>query len=118
MAIAGVGPFEVANAVGLVSFAVVGALKGADADLDLFGIVVLGVAVWRFVGPVLDHPAVLLPDAVGLAAFAATGALVGGAVFWAVSRVASPPAPTASCVGAVLLLRLLALHYDWELPTP
>ncbi|WP_435195819.1 trimeric intracellular cation channel family protein [Natronomonas sp. EA1] len=202
-ALGGVGPFEVANAVGLVAFAMVGALKGADADLDLFGIVVLGVitafgggatrdvlvgripaslltttdvafaflgvalgvVVWRRVGPVLDHPAVLLPDAVGLAAFAATGALVGtafgvspfgvvllatitgvgggsiadllltrvpivlredfyatpafvgGAVFWAVDQVAAPPAPTATCVGVVLALRLLALHYDWELPT-
>jgi uncharacterized membrane protein YeiH len=147
-------PFAVANAVGLLAFAAAGALKGADADLDLFGVTVLGVAtalgggttrdvlVGRVpvalrssgdvsvalvgvalgvaaaqltdagVGPrvgrgsdpgsaagpgsgtdgspvgsggrdagdavrVRDHPAFLVSDAIGLAAFAATGALVG-----------------------------------------
>lgn len=108
--------FDLMNVVGLVAFAMVGSLKAADADLDLFGVTVLGVLtalgggtmrdvlVGRtpaslqsvgemsvaFVGVGLavvltrvipdrlrDHPAVLLPDAVGLAAFAATGALVG-----------------------------------------
>lgn len=34
--------FAAMNAVGLVAFAAVGALKGGDADLDLFGVVVLG----------------------------------------------------------------------------
>lgn len=109
-------PFAVANVVGLLAFAIAGALKGVDADLDLFGVVVLGVLtalgggmlrdilVGRvpaallgtgdvtvvLVGVALavvlatrldrslrDHPAFLLSDAVGLAAFAATGALVG-----------------------------------------
>lgn len=109
-------PFAVANVVGLLAFAVAGALKGSDADLDLFGVCVLGiltalgggmlrdVLVGRipaalsgsgdvtvaFVGVALavvfttrvdrrlrDHPAFLLSDAIGLAAFAATGALVG-----------------------------------------
>jgi uncharacterized membrane protein YeiH len=109
-------PFDTMNAVGLVAFAVVGALKATDADLDLLGVVVLGVLTalgggvtrdvlvgrvpaaltatgdvalalagvavavvvrTRVAGRLRDHPALLLPDAVGLAAFAATGALVG-----------------------------------------
>jgi uncharacterized membrane protein YeiH len=108
--------FAVVNAVGLVAFAVVGSLKAAEADLDAFGVAVLGVltalggGVTRdvLVGRVpvalrsetdvavvllgvalavalralrrdrlRDHVALLLADAVGLAAFAATGALVG-----------------------------------------
>jgi uncharacterized membrane protein YeiH len=108
--------FDLMNVVGLVAFAMVGSLKAADADLDLFGVTVLGVLtalgggtmrdvlVGRtpaslqsvtemsvaFVGVALaallsrsiagrlrDHPVVLFPDAIGLAAFAATGALVG-----------------------------------------
>jgi uncharacterized membrane protein YeiH len=108
--------FTAMNVVGLVAFATVGGLKGADADLDLFGVAVLGVLtalgggtlrdvlVGRvplalqstgdvsvaLVGVVLavllsrtvegrvrDHPVLQLPDAIGLAAFAATGALVG-----------------------------------------
>jgi len=40
--------------------------------------VLLAVVLARRVGAsLLDHPAVVLPDAVGLAAFAASGALVG-----------------------------------------
>ena len=108
--------FAAMNAIGLVAFAVVGALKGSDADLDLFGIAVLGfltalgggtirdllvgrvptslqsnievlfaavgialavVLAARVRGDLMESPAVLLPDAIGLAAFAATGAAVG-----------------------------------------
>lgn len=108
--------FAAMNAVGLVAFATVGALKGSDADLDLFGVVVLGfltalgggmlrdvlvgrvpaalqsagdvavaglgvalgvVLALEVEGRLRDTPALLLPDAVGLAAFAATGAAVG-----------------------------------------
>lgn len=108
--------FELMNAVGLVAFAAVGALKGSDAGLDLFGVAVLGfltalgggtlrdllvgrvptslqsnvevlfavvgivlavVLARRVQGALMESPAVLLPDAIGLAAFAATGAAVG-----------------------------------------
>ncbi|WP_348613687.1 trimeric intracellular cation channel family protein [Halobaculum rarum] len=107
------------NLVGLFAFAVAGSLKGADADLDPFGVATLGVltalgggtirdvlvgrvpAALRSTGDVLvvlagvgigllvawalsggagrvrDHPAFLVADAVGLAAFAASGAAVG-----------------------------------------
>ena len=197
--------FEVLNAIGLVAFAAVGALKGVDADLDLFGVAVLGVltalgggiirdalvgrvpvaltsttdvavvivgvalavlATRRLSGPLLSNPVLLTADAAGLAAFAATGALVateaGLSVFGAIvlatltgvgggslsdvllARVpvvlredfyATPAVlggalfplvvaagvglGTASLVvaGVVLALRLLALRYDWELPT-
>lgn len=107
--------FSALNAVGLLAFAAVGALKAIDSELDLLGIVVLGVTTALGGGVVRDllidavptalrstadvsvalagvclalaaaraldglatHPAVLVPDAVGLGAFAATGALVG-----------------------------------------
>jgi uncharacterized membrane protein YeiH len=108
--------FAAMNAIGLVAFATVGALKGSDAGLDLFGVAVLGfltalgggtlrdllvgripsslqsnsevliaaagialavVLVQRTDGDLMESPAVLLPDAIGLAAFAATGAAVG-----------------------------------------
>jgi len=107
--------FVLMNIVGLLAFAVVGALKAIDDDLDLFGVVVLGITtalgggttrdllvdrvpqsllsmtdmgialigvIFALVGARLftglaDHPAVQVSDAVGLAAFATTGALVG-----------------------------------------
>jgi uncharacterized membrane protein YeiH len=212
-----VDPFAVANVVGLLAFAVAGALKAADADLDLFGVVVLGVltalggGVTRdvlvgrvpaaltssgdvavaLVGVVVglavagraraasttlgvgvgarvrvrDHPAFLVSDAVGLAAFAATGALVGvdagltpfgavvlatltavgggsiadlmigrtpsvlredfyatpavlgGSTFALAAAVAPTGVPTLACFAVTLGVRLLALRYDWHLPT-
>lgn len=108
--------FAAMNAIGLVAFAAVGALKGSDAGLDLFGVAVLGfltalgggtlrdllvgriptslqsnsevliaaagialavVLVQRVEGDLMESRAVLVPDAMGLAAFAATGAAVG-----------------------------------------
>lgn len=197
--------FAAMNAVGLVAFATVGALKGSDADLDLFGVVVLGfltalgggmlrdvlvgrvpaalqssgdvavaalgvllgVALSRRVrGRIRDDPALLLSDAVGLAAFAATGAAVGveaeltlfgvvvvatltgvgggsisdlllvrvpavlredfyatpaalgGVVAWvAVALSLSPAVATLAAAGSVLVVRLAALRFDWRLPT-
>lgn len=201
--------FAAMNVVGLVSFAVVGVLKGRDADLDLFGLIVLGLLTAlgggtvrdvlagnvptalrstsdvsvallgavagvvlaaalqdRVDGRLRDHPVLLFPDAVGLAAFAATGALVGvqaglspfgvvvlaaltgvgggsiadllvvrvpavlredfyatpavlgGAGFWlAVDGGVATGRATLGCAVSVLVLRLLALRYDWHLPT-
>lgn len=200
-----VDAFGAMNAIGLVAFALAGSLKGADADLDLFGIAVLGMltalgggilrdtlvgrvpVALRTTGDVAialagvtlalvlarllggrfqNHAAVQLPDAVGLAAFAATGALVGvqaglspfgvvvlatltsvgggsvadvllgrvpsvlhedfyatpavfgGAMFWLAVRVGVASGRAAlGCAVVVLGLRLLALRYDWRLPT-
>jgi uncharacterized membrane protein YeiH len=201
--------FAATNVVGLIAFAIVGVLKGRDADLDLFGIVVLGLLTAlgggtlrdvlagrvptalqstsdvsvallgvvvgvalaaalqdRVDGRLRDHPVLLLPDAVGLAAFAATGALVGmsaalspfgvvvlatltavgggsladllvvrvpavlredfyatpaalgGVGFWvAVEAGIRPGRASFVCAGLVLTLRLLALRYDWRLPS-
>lgn len=106
--------FGVMNLVGLLAFAVVGSLKAIDADLDLFGVVVLGVltalgggvtrdllvnsvpvalrstadvsvallgvglaVAWAQRGVHEDvFRTIQYPDAIGLAAFATTGALV------------------------------------------
>jgi uncharacterized membrane protein YeiH len=111
-----IDPFAAMNVVGLLAFAVAGGLKAADAGLDAFGLVVLGVVtalgggttrdvlvgrvpaslattgdvsvalvgvgaatvlVSRTEGRVRDSAVFLVSDAVGLSAFAATGALVG-----------------------------------------
>jgi uncharacterized membrane protein YeiH len=108
-------PFDLLNWLGLLAFALAGALDGADEGLDVLGVAVLGVVTALGGGitrdllvdrtPVAltatadvvvvlagvlvalvlvsqgrdlatDSPAVQVPDAVGLAAFAATGAIV------------------------------------------
>ena len=197
--------FEALNAVGLLAFAAVGALKGADAELDLFGVAVLGIltalgggiirdalvgrvpvaltsmtdvavvlvgvaaavlAARRLAGPLLSNPVLLTADAAGLAAFAATGALVGheaGVSFFGIVVLATltgvgggslsdvllarvpvvlredfyaTPAVLGGALfpvvvwvgvgtgiasllvaGVVFAIRLLALRYDWHLPT-
>ncbi|WP_435361259.1 trimeric intracellular cation channel family protein [Haloarchaeobius sp. DFWS5] len=109
-------PFAAMNALGTVAFAVAGASKGVERDLDYLGVSVLGVVtalgggitrdllVGRVpgaltaesdmtlalvgvavaivltraeAGDIADSLLLTIPDAIGLAAFAATGALVG-----------------------------------------
>ncbi|WP_227131699.1 trimeric intracellular cation channel family protein [Halorubellus salinus] len=110
-----VSAFDVLNWLGLLAFALAGALDGADEGLDVLGVAVLGVVtalgggitrdllvdrtpvaltatadvlvvlagvlvavalVWNGRRISTDSLAVQLPDAVGLSAFAATGAIV------------------------------------------
>ncbi|SIQ90152.1 Uncharacterized membrane protein YeiH [Haladaptatus litoreus] len=196
--------FGIMNVVGLLAFAVVGSLRGSDADLDLLGVGVLGVmtalgggvtrdllvnttpvalrstgdvsvalmgvalavVLARFSDDLTNRPVVRIPDAIGLSAFATTGALVahdagltafgvvllatvtgvggglisdlllqnvpsvlvedfyatcallGGLSFWLLVEVGVGSQKSAiACAGIVLCLRLLAIRYDWELPT-
>jgi len=107
-------PFAVMNAVGLIAFAFVGSSKAIREEFDLFGVVIVGLAM-AFAGGVTrdllvtriplalqapleiglalvgaglaialsivlsspeTHPVVVVSDAIGLAAFATTGAIV------------------------------------------
>jgi uncharacterized membrane protein YeiH len=200
-----VSAFDLLNWLGLLGFALAGALDGADNDLDVLGVAVLGVVTALGGGITRDllvnrtpvaltatvdvavvvigvlvavllvrngrsisteSPTVQFPDTVGLSAFAATGAIVawdnglsafgvlvcamltgtgGGAIrdllvgrtpgilvedfyatcalagataFWAL-RTAGAPRPTGvvACVGGAFALRVLAIRYDWHLPT-
>lgn len=107
-------PFAVMNTVGLVAFALVGASKAIREEFDVFGIVIVGLAMAFAGGATRDllvarvplalqspfeislgllgvglaialsvvlpspdtHPVTLVSDAVGLGAFATTGAIV------------------------------------------
>jgi len=107
-------PFAIMNTVGLVAFALVGASKAIRSEFDVFGVLVVGLAM-AFAGGVTrdllvarvplalqspaeialglvgvglaiglsavlstpdTHPVTVVADAVGLAAFATTGAIV------------------------------------------
>jgi len=151
-----VSPFAVANAVGLAAFALVGSLKAVEAELDLLGVAVAGVAtalgggitrdalvgrtpaaltaetdvlialagvVVAVVVASLDRrdlsmsPLVTVPDAVGLAAFAATGALVGadaGLSAFGVVTLAALTGVGGSVIRDVLLQEVpFVLHEDF-----
>lgn len=149
-------PFELLNAVGLLAFAVVGSLKGVDADLDVLGVTVvgvltalgggmtrdvlvgrtpvaltaetdvllallgvcLGIGLGRFGRADLsDSPVVTVPDAAGLAAFAATGAIVGtgaGLSPFGVVTLAALTGVGGSVIRDVLLQEVpVVLHEDF-----
>ncbi len=111
-------PFAVMNTIGLVAFALVGASKAIRAEFDVFGILIVGLAM-AFAGGVTrdllvtrvplalqspveitlglvgvglaialsvvlsapdSHPVTVVADAIGLAAFATTGAIVASEV--------------------------------------
>ena len=152
--------FATMNAVGLVAFAAVGALKGREAGLDLFGVVVLGFLTALGGGTIRDllvgrvptslqsdvevlaatlgiglavavsvrygddpreSPALLLSDAVGLAAFAATGAAVGietGLSLFGVVVVATLTGVGGGSLSDLLLVRVPAVLREDFYATP
>lgn len=152
--------FAAMNAVGLVAFAAVGALKGREAGLDLFGVVVLGFltalgggtirdllvgrvptslqsdveVLFALLGIVIavavsvhygddprETPALLLADAIGLAAFAATGAAVGieaGLSLFGVIVVAALTGVGGGSLSDLLLVRVPAVLREDFYATP
>ncbi|WP_132057762.1 trimeric intracellular cation channel family protein [Halorussus amylolyticus] len=105
------------DAVGLAAFATTGALVAADAGLTAFGVVTLATITGVGGGLVSDIllqqvPFVLVED------FYATCAILGGVVFWAVTAAGVGDGIGAGvCAAFVFVLRLLAIRYEWELPT-
>ena len=106
-----------ADAVGLSAFATTGALVATTAGLSPFGVVVLATVTGVGGGLVSDIllrnvPFVLVED------FYATCAVLGGVIFWVASSAgAGRRASALVCAAVVFGLRLLAIRYDWELPT-
>ncbi|MUW15131.1 trimeric intracellular cation channel family protein [Halorubrum sp. CBA1125] len=139
-------PFAVMNTVGLVAFALVGSSKAIREEFDVFGIVIVGLAM-AFAGGVTrdllvarvplalqspieiglgllgvslavalsvvssspdTHPVTLVADAIGLAAFATTGAIVAtatGVSAFGVVAIATINAVGGGAVADILLDR-------------
>jgi uncharacterized membrane protein YeiH len=107
----------VPDAVGLAAFATTGALVGHAAGVSAFGVVVLGTITGVGGGLISDVllrrvPFVLTED------FYATCAVAGSVAFWALVAAGFATAlAAAACAGLTFALRVLALRYDWALPT-
>ena len=105
------------DAVGLSAFATTGALVATSAGLSPFGVVALATVTGVGGGLVSDLllqnvPFVLVED------FYATCAVAGGVVFWlATSASVGRRTSAVACAAVVFGLRLLALRYEWDLPT-
>lgn len=139
-------PFAVMNTIGLVAFALVGSSKAIREEFDVFGIIIVGLAMAFAGGATRDllvtrvplalqspieislglfgvglaialsialsspdtHPVTLVADAIGLAAFATTGAIVAtgaGVSAFGVVAVATINAVGGGAVADILLDR-------------
>jgi uncharacterized membrane protein YeiH len=105
------------DAVGLAVFCVVGADKALAAGTGAFIAVVMGVITATFGGIIRDVlggevPLILRREIYVTAAFA-------GALCFVLLRVVAAPAPAAALTGFAVcfLIRALALHFHWSLPT-
>jgi uncharacterized membrane protein YeiH len=108
--------FVVSDSIGLVAFAITGALMGIAADLSLFGVMVLAFVTASGGGILRDilvneTPTLLKSDIYGSIALLAAAALYG---LHTVSL--SGDITTVLVFIGALMLRLAAYHYKWRLP--
>ncbi|NIC00709.1 TRIC cation channel family protein [Halobacterium sp. R2-5] len=107
----------VADAIGLAAFATTGAIVATEAGVSAFGVVAVAtinaVGGGAFADILLDRaPFILFED------FYASCAVLGGAVYWVAGTVgASGSTAAAGCAVVTVGTRLVAVTYDWHLPT-
>ncbi|MGI6658864.1 MAG: trimeric intracellular cation channel family protein [Dethiobacteraceae bacterium] len=107
-----------ADALGLGTFVTIGISQALEADVTPTGAVILG-AITAVAGGIMrdllaqEIPYVLTRD------FYAITCICGGVIFILLEKQGLPRRLTMSIVTAVVvLLRLLAIRYNWRLPRP
>ena len=106
-----------ADAIGLAAFTVAGSIVATGAGLSGFGVVAVAVINAVGGGALADlllgrSPFILFED------FYASCAVLGGTAYWAASVLGwSGTAAAALCAGLVVSTRIVAISYDWGLPT-
>lgn len=107
----------VSDALGLAAFATTGAIVATDAGVSVFGVVAIAtinaVGGGAFADILLDRaPFILFED------FYATCAVLGGSAYWLVGTLgATAGTAAAACAAVTVLTRLVAVTFDWHLPT-
>jgi uncharacterized membrane protein YeiH len=107
----------VSDAIGLAAFATTGAIVATETGVSAFGVVAIATINAAGGGAVADilldrSPFILLED------FYASCAVLGGSVYWLVGTLgATGGTAAAACAGVTLVTRLVAVTYDWSLPT-
>ncbi|MGM0371781.1 MAG: trimeric intracellular cation channel family protein [Halobacteriota archaeon] len=107
----------VADAIGLAAFSTTGAIVATEVGVSVFGIVAIAtinaVGGGAFADILLDRsPFVLFDD------FYATCAVLGGSAFVLAMAVGAAVGTAAGiCAVVTLAIRLVAVAYDWDLPT-
>ena len=104
------------DAIGLALFVVVGIEKSFTAGFPAWVAIAMGIITGSFGGVIRDilineDPLFFRKD------IYATACMAGGLVYWLVTLTpASPVVAQLGCAVTVVGLRILAVHYHWQLP--
>nr|WP_210425002.1 TRIC cation channel family protein [Halorussus halobius] len=107
----------VSDAIGLAAFTTTGAIVATEAGVSAFGVVAIGTINAVGGGAVADvllnrSPFILFED------FYASCSVLGGTAYVLLSSVAGVDGVAAAvCAGTTVLVRLVAVSYDWHVPT-
>lgn len=104
------------DTIGLALFVVIGIQKSLVAGYPMWVAIVMGMITGSFGGVVRDilineEPLFFRKD------IYATACIAGGIVYWAIMALGESDILQQTCCGAtVILLRIFAVKYGWELP--
>ena len=108
--------FDAAQIIGTVAFAASGAMLAIDRDLDLFGVLFLGVITAVGGGVLRDLLSKTVPAVLKKRIYA-VASIIGAATYYYLVRLkAGAPIAMLSGMLITVLIRLLATHYAWNLP--
>lgn len=110
-------PLTYFDAVGLGTFVVIGTGKGLEFNLGFVGSVMMGVMTATAGGMVRDLLSARVPMVLQKEVYA-SACLIGGALLYLLHRHTSLPHAWSLLLsaGTVIVLRLLAVRYNWSLP--
>jgi uncharacterized membrane protein YeiH len=106
------------DAIGLGTFVVIGTSKAIDFQLGALGAVLMGVMTGTAGGVMRDLLANQVPLILRREIYA-SACVAGGSLLVILGEAGVAPAAAALlAAGTVILVRLLAIYYDWSLPKP
>lgn len=104
------------DAIGLGTFVVIGTQKALDFDITLLGAVLMGVMTGTAGGIMRDVLANQVPLILRREIYA-SACIAGGTLLVVLEQLGTyRPAAALLAAGTVIVVRLLAIHYDWSLP--
>ena len=104
------------DAIGLGTFVVIGTTKAMEFQLGALGAVLMGVMTGTAGGVLRDLLANQVPLILRREIYA-SACIAGGALLVILEKAGvALPAAALLAAGTVIVVRLLAIHYDWSLP--
>ena len=108
--------FHSAEMIGTIAFAASGAFLAIDREMDLFGVIFLGV-ITAVVGGILRDVLGGITPAVLRKRIYAVASLMGAWLYYELTRLnVDGSASVLAGMGLTLVIRMLAAHYQWRLP--